>query len=161
MTRRDKLIWAAGFFDGEGCVSIGQSRAKYTCKDGRVSRFVSYNLALIVAQESKGPLDILNDLMKGKVTKTYRRGKLYWQWKTHGPEARDALIQLLPYLVVKRLNAELALRFQEIADDWNSKNRRNTGYPQEIKDVQEAMWKESKRLNSGEPMMPPQEEVIN
>ena len=96
--RREWVIWAAGFFDGEGCVYI-QHR-----KNTNV-----YFLKVMAVQKAIEPLNILLALFGGSVNK---RRTAPAMWSTSTRMAERALQELLPFLLVKRKEAELALRFQ-------------------------------------------------
>lgn len=147
MIDRDKLIWAAGFFDGEGCVSI--SKNVYSPK-GRNTTFTCYQLSLIVAQEVEAPIRILHEMFGGTSTLTSRKGVNYYQWKNTGIEALQTLNALLPYLVVKRQVAEHGIRFEELKEAWKKHTgRQRPNYPVSVKREQEVMYQKAKQLNSG------------
>jgi len=96
--RREWIIWAAGFFDGEGCVYI-QHR-----KNTNV-----YFLKATVVQKDLEPLNILQALFGGSVNK---RRTAPGMWSVSTRMAEKALRELMPFLLVKRKEAELALSFQ-------------------------------------------------
>lgn len=97
-----KIIWAAGFIDGEGCIRINS----YTSRKSTL-----YNIVLKVSQKKKEPLEILVSLFGGKIGK-YGQRNIY-QWQVTNKMANEALKSLLPYLILKKEQAELALSFQE------------------------------------------------
>lgn len=45
VVENNRLIWAAGFFDGEGCIKITQQKVNY-------SRGLHYSLVLHVTQKN-------------------------------------------------------------------------------------------------------------
>ena len=92
------LAWAAGFFDGEGCVSV-----KGGC-----------SLLVAVNQLSRAPLDRMADILGGKVYGPYDmphdRPRFLWAISS-GPMAKEALGLIYPFLTFKRPQVELALSF--------------------------------------------------
>lgn len=95
----DRVAWAAGFFDGEGCLGI------YVMRDG-LSR-----LQVQTSQRVEAPIRIYEEMFGGSVCCTT---KGFWQHVVFGPVAAAMLMKLLPHLVVKRDQAELALQFAEM-----------------------------------------------
>jgi hypothetical protein len=105
-----EIAWAAGFVDGEGCVSIAKS--------GRRGQPLPYYRAeLIVANTVREPLDRLALLFGGRVVVARRaigNRKLTYQWKTTGTaHTTSVLRELLPWLTVKRAQAALVLEFAQ------------------------------------------------
>lgn len=141
---RDLLIWMAGFFDGEGCVSIGRgvhkNHATHPTKD-------SYCLAVIVGQKERGPLELFVEAFGGALYHHRVKGMLYHRWLVSSNKAAAALIQMLPYLRVKRPIAELAIRFQEEMSAGNRQYGRR-GYPDHIREARAVYYHEAKRLNA-------------
>lgn len=101
-----KLIWAAGFIDGEGYVGATN------CTHGVSAKRNSYTAVINVGQVSRVPLDILQEILGGSVGPLRDRFGFHYQWRVYGDKAAAAAARLLPYLVVKRRQAELLLEFQ-------------------------------------------------
>lgn len=99
----DDLVWAAGFFDGEGTVSISRSHPTATRKAYRA-------LQVSVGQVVRGPLDLLRNRWGGTVRPV--RGRCMWHWRVCAFRARQFLQQVLPHLRVKRADAERGLRME-------------------------------------------------
>lgn len=100
------LIWAAGFFDGEGCVSVVlQKRGDFMVR-------------LFVGNTNVQALFAFKEMFGGTIyerpAKSIRH-KTAYQWQVVSGQAFRALEQLLPYLRVKREQAELALQFRQFA----------------------------------------------
>lgn len=106
------LAWTAGFFDGEGSVSISIRQRKKKpyrgCND-------IHTLVVRVANTHKGCLDRLAQAFGGKVYKQkVREGcKQQWQWLVQSKLAREFLEEVLPYLYVKKRQAEIGLELEE------------------------------------------------
>jgi hypothetical protein len=99
VARQYDVIWAAGFFDGEGCVCIVK----------QVKRQKTYHwLDISVYQNHRASLEELQGLFGGSIVIEGRA----WKWRACGPTAGEALREMLPYLRVKRAQAEIAVAFQ-------------------------------------------------
>lgn len=111
LTETEKA-YLAGFFDGEGCINIGK-HTPTSCKT------VSHFLQVIIAQTDQEFLSGWCD--KTGIGKVYEHKgisniakiKRSWHWRIHGAAAEELLTILLPYLDIKREQAEVALRFRE------------------------------------------------
>jgi LAGLIDADG-like domain len=94
--------YLAGFFDGEGCVRVD--------KQGRM-----------IVQVGNTSLEVLKKyrLYWGgsiAVQPVKRRRKAMWQWRIGGDAAQVFLEMILDFLVVKRHQAQAAIRYQETLD---------------------------------------------
>lgn len=92
----------AGLFDGEGCIIIGSNAAK-----------TNYYLQSRVAMTDIEPLIALQEKYGGALksydSRPYRQPLSMWVVTARGSEA--FLNDVLPYLMVKKRQAKLALRF--------------------------------------------------
>jgi hypothetical protein len=96
--------WAAGFFDGEGCVSVVLYRERFMMR-------------LYVGNTDVRPLYIFKGLFGGSIGARGAKipnAKPAYYWQATSQQALTALREMLPYLVVKRGQAELALQFGEL-----------------------------------------------
>lgn len=103
--------WAAGFFDGEGCVSIRVDNKNHT------------SLTIIIAQKDLRPLQRFHTIVRttAKIGITRRAGPLgiyrdYHRLTLCGTEAANALKAMLPYLIGKREVAEAGIALQAEVD---------------------------------------------
>lgn len=126
MTYIADIAWAAGFFDGEGCITIHLSR--------RSSRELRqfHQLRTDVVQKSIAPLQKLIEMFGGGI---YQRssGALY-TWVLTGADAEAFLTAILPYLIVKREQALVAVGFRPAFS-----NRRGVPVTDELWQSREAM----------------------
>jgi hypothetical protein len=100
--------FVAGFFDGEGSVSI--NKPSYTLH-ARVAN--TYRLGLeVIAQSFRGMCSLDED-----VTQTPRRRVKYFL-EFSGPNARKFLEIILPYLLFKRAVAGIGIGYQK----WKEKH---------------------------------------
>lgn len=102
--KRVDLAYIAGIFDGEGCIQI----AKRT--EGKKHHYLRASLSL--ANE------YIPNLFKfhfgGAIYKRDLRSRgwqIQWSWSVHSRQAGEFLEVILPYLKLKRNEAELALEF--------------------------------------------------
>lgn len=109
------VAWAAGFFDGEGSISI---RKTYSKLKSQGTTRQTYGLYLRVAQVDRSPLDKFTLIFgTGSVNKVRRddpNRPMYHDWCAAGESAARILARMLPYLTVKRERALLGLEFQQI-----------------------------------------------
>ena len=110
-----EAAYLAGFFDGEGCVGayITNRPASPTNRAARGMR-LSVSVAqvdrrpLLMLQEAFGGAVVVSD--KGNTRKDGFNRRICYVWIVSGPSAQTALRAMLPYLVVKREQAEEALK---------------------------------------------------
>lgn len=94
------LEYLAGYFDGEGCVSFTKAGTKYP----------SLRIAVATAD-----LEVLQEFFKrfggslSKEKQSGRRRQMYRWYVCGGSRAQEILKELLPFLVAKRPQAELAM----------------------------------------------------
>ncbi len=100
------VAWAAGFFDGEGCISAGFETAP---KHG-----LRTHLMVVVAQSASEPLVAMQQRWGGSLRDKPSRNphhKHQWRWLLNGKNAAPFLRDVLPYLRVKGEAAALALEY--------------------------------------------------
>lgn len=101
----------AGYFDGEGCINI-HWRIRGEKPHG------SFDLKIAISCTFESIVRLMAVVLGGATQehkwKVARIGKArQWIWQASNREAAHILRALLPYLTVKRDEAELAIRFQE------------------------------------------------
>ena len=95
------VAWAAGFFDGKGCVQITRSQPRGT-------KSPTHTLVVTVSQNDYRPLHRLRDAFGGSVNKVGARGNA---WQITGQKALRFLQMVQLYLQVKQEQAHLAAEF--------------------------------------------------
>lgn len=131
MTELEKA-YLAGFFDGEGSITItaGMDRKK-----GKTP-----NYQMVVAVGQKRPEIILTIHQMVGMGKVYDRTSYresVWYWRITHVQAREFLIVLLPYLKIKKREAELAIEF---VGKFNQSTRIFTPGPTPQNIVDEKEW---------------------
>lgn len=104
------LAWAAGFFDGEGCIGVQKAR------DGRrPNSRMNYLLNIQIGQNDRRPLDEFAHRFGGQawVRPATGRQRESFYWRATSKVAASVLRALVPYLLVKRQTAEMGLRFYD------------------------------------------------
>lgn len=110
------VAWAAGFFDGEGCVHIHKDQHRYD------TNLASYKLTASVSGRNRAALDRFAELFGGRVRLSPKRaypGVPFFQLQLNTESASAALKAMLPYLTNKHDVAALAVEFQ----DWYAASR--------------------------------------
>jgi hypothetical protein len=99
------VAWAAGFFDGEGCISAGV---------GLIGGRTKTHLLVVVSQTTPEPLLAIQRHWGGNIRDiqpTQRTWQHQWTWRIHGKAAGPFLRDIQPYLLVKRRHVDLALQY--------------------------------------------------
>lgn len=110
---RDKIIYWAGFFDGEGHIEISYQNPTYANPYGR------YSFEVFITQVAKNPNNFFADLLEigGGVNKNNKSNPNWdpnnYHWRVSGERARSFLEVILPYLRGKKRAAELAIELSQ------------------------------------------------
>ena len=115
MSRTHQIIWAAGFFDGEGCVCIVMSNGYWTPR-------------LTVAQNDTRPLIVLRSLFGGRIYKPTKANNAF-QWVVTGEASARAAEAMAPFCVYKRDQLE------EYINVWDSNPSANSGKCDDARDL--------------------------
>ena len=117
--KKTDLAYAAGFFDGEGTLSIVKTR-QYG--------YIQYQLRVSACSTDEWACRRFQFMFGGRIRKRPGRNphhKTCWDWRISCREAGDFLKIVLPYLHIKRDRAEIALKFQQ-AKHFTGRNRPRT-----------------------------------
>ena len=111
MSNAHDLAWCAGFFDGEGFVTIQERKS--TVK-GKIYR--GYYLRIGVNHVAVGPLEELKRVLGGTIRKQLGEPvgnrHLRHSWQMSCQQAREALIKMMPYFRNKQNVAALGIELQ-------------------------------------------------
>jgi len=120
-----ELAYAAGLFDGEGCVSINKVRQKQYVRDGyqlRCSISITHEPTSFWFQERFGGSHKLI---------ARKNARNYWQWVLVARKARTFLEAVEPYLVIKKEVAGHGMAFQKARDESPAYNRSEENWNKE------------------------------
>jgi hypothetical protein len=127
----EEAAWAAGFFDGEGTISIRLGTQGQWIRT--VSTENNVREALVALDQRTGG--------RGTIYPP-RAGWRTWRWEVHGADKQQAAIEaMFPFLLVKRRHAQLALDFLDTV------GRSGQLLPSDIIQQREAIAAELKVLN--------------
>jgi hypothetical protein len=100
--------WAAGFMDGEGCFTL--SNPARTARDETVRTVI-----VSATQVRPDPLMKLSAMFSAGTLRPTRTalGRKSWEWRGRAELARTMIPLILPYLVLKRREAEIVLGYAE------------------------------------------------
>lgn len=129
MSRAHELAWAAGFFDGEGYITISRRNTK---------GYTGHYLKVGINHVNPKPLIEIQRLLGGLLKaqnpdKVIGNRKPRYSWSVSTSAAAEVLKQLMPYLNNKNEAAEIGLEFQKTV----SKDKKKTS--QEITDLREEL----------------------
>jgi hypothetical protein len=112
LTETEKA-YLAGLMDGEGCITI------IKCKPARRAANPSYSLQTSINNTDERVLRYCKEVTGVgsitffQVTKKKPTWKNLWNWNLRKQDTLDFLIQILPYLITKKRQAELAIEYAE------------------------------------------------
>lgn len=142
MSRAHEISWAAGFFDGEGYVSIVERDTKYKDK-----HYTGHYLRIGINHVNPKPLQEFQRIFGGKLrfqnpetVVGNRKPRCSWVATTN--EASAILKQLLPYMQNKNRATEIGLELQNTMSE-NKKQLSNETFC-----YRALLKKELERLNS-------------
>lgn len=112
MSHTHKLAWCAGFFDGEGFVTIQERKQKIKDKVYR-----GYYLRIGINHVAPEPLQEIQKILGGTLRKQSEHSivgnrKQRFSWQMSCQAASEALIKMMPYFRNKMKVAELGIELQ-------------------------------------------------
>lgn len=141
MSRAHDLAWCAGFFDGEGYVTIQRRTSKYKDKV-----YHSHYLRIGINHVAPEPLLEMSRVFGGKIKlddyNIVGNRKPRHIWMLSCTQAESALTQMMPYFKNKNKAAELGLELQQTM----SKSKENIGEDKHL--YRELLKQELQTLNS-------------
>lgn len=166
--RKEELLWAAGLFDGEGCISLifrKEIPQKPTSGNGmRSKRNPHWVIQISLGMSHEASVRRFNSIVgQGKV---YERSQVrspnhqkVYDWIASSQAAEETLKLLAPYLFTKHKQALLALEVRDI-----QKGRKTRSYSSVDRDRLEEIKIEIQNLNgrqkSGHLYVPTKGEVL-
>lgn len=105
------LAYISGFFDGEGSIGV------YDRNKSRDGSRRYYVLVVTLSQSGDEGLALLNEIQAmfgGSVSKKSYVNRQMWQLNLSADKGMDFLTELLPFLRLKKKQAELGITFQRL-----------------------------------------------
>lgn len=109
--------YVAGLIDGEGTVSLRNKTPR-----AKRDKTNHYNIEVYITSTNKGLLEWVVRWFGGTIytykrkeganTDGYKRKPIH-KWHLHGGQAENFLRAIRPYLIIKKVNADLAIEFRE------------------------------------------------
>jgi len=104
------LAYLAGLIDGEGCISIEKYTAKMPRKTARYTLKVEFQMSDDLAIKHISNLFGIAIMRKRKSSNMKKEAfRVSWQ----AIKAKNILLRVLPFLILKKSQAEVGIRFQE------------------------------------------------
>lgn len=105
MTLKEKIIYLAGIFDGEGCVYIAVRKA-------REGRSPQYSVDCSVNMQDGAPIKMLQNLFGGIYHIRKKSGNFpAAEWRVCSKKAKNFMKKILPYSTVKKDQILVAIEF--------------------------------------------------
>lgn len=144
-----QTAYLAGIVDGEGTISMTKER------NLTGDRKLRFRVHLTVRNTSMDLVGWLVAFVGGQVNPTYPKSNRHkTSYRVWWPEKSAELIvkAILPYLAVKKTQAELFLRYREV-QKWSYENRRSTrAKMKSIRVLRDWFFDEFRRLNAKGPL---------
>lgn len=116
LTRQEQLAWAAGIFDGEGCISIGYAKPQPKSRHHKPS----YRLTVRVTMGHEPTVRRFAEIAGTSTVHDHgartERANASWTWLAMARKGEAALKLLQPYLLTKAAECEIALEFMALPD---------------------------------------------
>jgi sulfite reductase beta subunit-like hemoprotein len=134
------LGYLAGLLDGEGSVIVTRTRGRGSVNDSVSARVIITNTDLPLIEWLLA--EVGGSFVPKKRMKDHHRQA--YQWLLGGRNAAAFLLAVIPYLRIKKAQAEAGLRILETVGD------RNTRLTDEVMEIREEAFAEVRRLNAGQ-----------
>ena len=123
------LAYLTGFIDGEGFIAINSSWPR-KCRDRH------YNLRVGAINTKREILDWIKVEFGGYVyqrkVKDVKKHKIAYAWYLDAKKAEELLKDVYPYLKVKRLQAEVAMRFRKTFESHHNQHNYFLIFPERM-----------------------------
>ena len=119
-----RLLWMAGFFDGEGYVGL------QILHNRNLSGIPKIALRLSVSNTDRRSLTPFADRFGGSIVRSSvakPRRKQVYRWDQQGKRAHQFMLAVRPFLITKTEQVDLAIRFWELP--WRGVKGQRAGAP--------------------------------
>jgi hypothetical protein len=117
-SNKERAAWMAAMIDGEGCIRL---KKLSSCN---IARSPSYCVHLIITGTDRKLLDFLVSEFGGSIGKRSVKNSSHrqsWGWFLYGKRAIEILESVLPYLIIKKQQAEMMIEYQKQSIHKNGK----------------------------------------
>lgn len=123
----EESAYVAGFVDGEGCISIVKRKPYRSCKS------TTYALSFMITNTNLNVLKYIQSLLGvgtiiKKDTTKYPKWKSCYNYQVCSEQALEVLKVIEPHLVLKKEQAQLAIKYQSEPSENNGKNGNSIEY---------------------------------
>lgn len=115
--KTEDLAYIAGLIDGEGYIGLVKYIEKRRTKNIKNRITYYYHPVVKLAMCDRDGIDLIDSLFLGNIwfhqrNEKYKNWKNQWEWQAKGQKRVKEILQaILPYLKVKRKQAELVIDF--------------------------------------------------
>jgi hypothetical protein len=136
MFNRDHLIYLAGIIDGEGSIGIDKQSP---CKSRKTTY---YAIRLLVVNTNVPLLDWLKENFKGNIIKRPKieNRRQCYVWSIFSCNAVNILKECLPFMIVKKRQAELLIEFMGL-------DKRGWNVPEDVQKRRIELYDELRHVN--------------
>lgn len=155
-TKKQIISYCAGLIDADGCIGI--KRSTYSMRVTGDATQPTYSERIHIRQVEKAGLTLLAETFGGNIRTedpSAKRGKPLYTWGQTDAKAAQTLLALLPFLRIKRKQAENCLGLRKVKESSKktriAKGRGHVGAairPKHLSDAMQAHYTKAKQLNS-------------
>ena len=138
--------WVAGFIDGEGTISIHKMIESKSLMGAR------HRVSLEATNTNLASLQKLVSLFGGSIWQKRQQGENCldcYRWRAEGQTAKKAILFALPYFVIKKEQAEIALKFCKTLRTIGTDTR--TPISKRIFKIRNILYQKMQYLNNSKP----------
>jgi hypothetical protein len=149
MTKQSKFSYLAGFMDGESSFSIVKTFSVQRKPDGSKKKYITYKCSVSITNTNKEVMEWIAKNFGGKVITGSDKNrnpkyKTRYNWfRTSHEDIEKFTLAILPYLIVKKKQALLALEFCKTYQT----ERIGTALASGVNEKRDAIRREMMRLN--------------
>lgn len=126
--------WMAGLVDGEGTITIARNKAKGRNRDLFRPILCITNSSLELLQRCKAATNFGGIYKQKKQASHYRQ---VYRWRVSDSNAVSTIMEIKPYLIAKKRQAEVVCSLQELKGDRG----------EDAHKTRMLLWEEAKRAN--------------
>ena len=120
LSDKEKLIYLAGVFEGEG--SFGIWNNKIDRKNKTIKKYINISIQMTDEDIIKKFSDFFGGPYQNYKPRNHQN-KIVYSWKTKGKKALDILYQIMPYLGKRRQE-----KFNNLLLEYNSRENKDKEY---------------------------------